>query len=258
MTVPQPDALSIPRNNLGESVYRLLLGRILDRGLQPGEKLSGLRLSDELGVSRTPVREALQRLVSDGILRVEPNRGFFVESFSARDIGKIYDLRATLEAMALTEVAARFTRSQLDQALADLATVEQGFRVARTESARVAAARAFLAVDRGFHRLVVELAGNSRLPAIVEGLWAQIAVFQNAGSFRDQRTDLAIERHRAVIAALIDGDTEAAVIRMRGAHFGGRAACPLRSARAVDLVSRRVAWNRLDTAAKKPSERSRR
>jgi len=90
----------ITRSNLGERVYRLLWDRILDRRLHPGEKLSDVRLSDELGVSRTPVREALNRLVQDGIIKSEPNRGFYVASFSAKDIEEIYDLRAALESAA--------------------------------------------------------------------------------------------------------------------------------------------------------------
>jgi len=206
---------AIPRNNLGESVYRLLWERILDRRLRPGEKLSDLHLSDELGVSRTPVREALHRLVSDGIVRVEPNRGFFVESFSARDIGEIYDLRATLEVMALEIAASRFTPAMLQDALNDLAKVEQSFRDASTEAQRIAAARAFLEVDRGFHRRIVDLAGNSRLQSILEGLWAQIAVFQNAGSFRDPWTDLAITHHRAVIGHLLTCEIDRAMQRLK-------------------------------------------
>jgi DNA-binding GntR family transcriptional regulator len=91
----------LPHSSLGDEVYRLLWKRILDRGLRPGDKLSDLHLSHELGVSRTPMREALRRLVSDGIVQAERNRGFFVASFSASDIAEIYDLRATLETMAL-------------------------------------------------------------------------------------------------------------------------------------------------------------
>ena len=214
MTAPaRPE--HIPRSNLGEEVYRLLWERILDRRLRPGEKLSDLRLSHELGVSRTPVREALHRLVSDGIVRVEPNRGFFVASFSAADIAEIYDLRATLEAMALRAAAPKLTRDQLRAALADLDVVEAGLKSARTEAEKLAASAAFLEVDRGFHRLLVDLAGNSRLRAMVEGLWAQIAVFQWAGSFRDHWTDSAFARHRAIIAALLGGDIDAATAELR-------------------------------------------
>jgi DNA-binding GntR family transcriptional regulator len=205
----------VPRSNLGEDVYRLLWKRILDRGLRPGDKLSDLRLSQELGVSRTPTREALQRLVSDGIVRAERNRGFFVASFSATDIAEIYDLRATLETMALRVAAPQLTPEILRSAQIDLDVSEARLNAARTESERLEAHTAFLEADRGFHRLLVELAGNSRLQNIVEGLWAQMAVFQWAGGFRDLWTEAAISRHRAIIAAMLDGDVERAAAELR-------------------------------------------
>jgi DNA-binding GntR family transcriptional regulator len=208
----------IPRTNLGDGVYRLLWKRILDRGLRPGDKLSDLRLSHELGVSRTPTREALQRLVSDGIVRVERNRGFFVASFSASDIAEIYDLRATLETMALRAAATRLTPDLLRSAQIDLEVSEARLNAAQTDSEKLDAHTAFLEVDRGFHRLLVELAGNSRLQNMVEGLWAQIAVFQRAGRYRDHVTVAAITRHRSIIAAMLDGDVERAIEEL-GQHI---------------------------------------
>ncbi len=208
----------IPRSNLGERVYRLLWERILDRRLRPGEKLSDLRLSQELGVSRTPVREALHRLVSDGIVRVEPNRGFYVASFSAEDIAEVYDLRATLETMALAAAAPRLSEELLRSALIALDTVAARLDAARTDAEKLEASAAFLEVDRGFHRLLVDLAENSRLRTMVEGLWAQIALFQWAGSFNEQWTGAAIARHRAIIAALLDADIVRATAELQ-AHI---------------------------------------
>ena len=83
-------AAPIVRRNLGSDVYSILWDRILSRDLHPGEKLSDLRLSEQLGVSRTPVREALHRLVQDGVVIYSPNRGFFVASFSRQDIAEIF------------------------------------------------------------------------------------------------------------------------------------------------------------------------
>jgi DNA-binding GntR family transcriptional regulator len=205
---------TITRSNLGESVYRLLWDRILDRRLHPGEKLSDVRLSDELGVSRTPVREALNRLVQDGIVKSEPNRGFYVASFSAKDIEEIYDLRAALESAALQISGPRLGPELLHEALAELDRVEQQYLAAQSEKEMADAATAFLECDREFHRALVERAGNSRLTATVEGLWAQIAVFQKAGTYRRDWTEMAIAHHRAIIAALLDGDVDLSVAQM--------------------------------------------
>lgn len=200
---------------LGEGVYRLLWERIVDRRLRPGQKLSDVRLSQELGVSRTPVREALQRLVRDGIVRIEPNRGFFIASFSPKDVEEIYDLRATLEAMALARSAAAFSRDELNGMLARIEEVEEHYVRAQDDADRVALALAFLEVDRAFHRVTVERADNSRLKQVMDGLWAQIAVFQQAGSFRQDWVALSCRQHRGVVAALLDGDAARAVALLR-------------------------------------------
>lgn len=205
----------IPRSSLGESVYRLLWERILDRRLHPGEKLSDLRLSDELGVSRTPVREALNRLVQDGIVRAEPNRGFYVVSFSARDIREIYDLRAALEVAALELAAPRLDQPMLRASCADLDRVEARIDAAQDPESFTAAAGEFLEADRAFHRALVERAGNARLSAVVEGLWAQIAVFQKAGTYRRAAVEDSIRAHRAIIAALLAGDIPGASAELK-------------------------------------------
>lgn len=209
-------AARIPRSNLGDGVYRHLWQRILDRRLRPGEKLSDLRLSEELGVSRTPVREALQRLVQEGVVTALPNRGFRVSIFSARDVAEIYDLRAALETMALRIAAPRFDHAALEASLNDLNAIERRYAAAGTDVEELDAASSFLDLDRGFHRSIVELADNSRLTAIVEGLWGQIAVFQRAGTFSHHWTELAITRHREIIAALLADDLDAALETLRG------------------------------------------
>lgn len=205
----------IPRSNLGESVYLQLWERILARTLHPGDKLSDLQLSRELGVSRTPVREALQRLVSDGIVRAEPNRGFYIASFSQRDIAEIYDLRAALEVMALEHAAPRLRPEAVDAARREFDELERVVRAASTDDERLDSTRRFLEADREFHRTLVELAGNTRLKAILEGLWAQIAVFQRAGLFRRTWLDVALHDHRLVLDALAEHDVDLAALRLK-------------------------------------------
>lgn len=202
---------AITRSSLGDEVYRVLWQRILDRHLRAGEKLSDLRLSDELGVSRTPVREALQRLVQDGIARAEPNRGFYVASFAPDDVAEIYDLRTALETMALRIAAPLFSPRELRLDLAELDRIEERLDHAETNDELLATADEFLVSDRAFHRRLVERADRKRLAGLVEGLWAQIAVFQQAGSYLPSLVRQSVAHHRAMIHALLDGDHPAAV-----------------------------------------------
>lgn len=204
----------ISRSSLGDEVYRVLWQRILDRRLRAGEKLSDLRLSDELGVSRTPVREALQRLVQDGIARAEPNRGFYVASFAPDDVAEIYDIRTALETMALRIAAPLFSPQELRLDLAELDRIEARLDAAETSQDLLAAADDFLESDRAFHRRLVERAERKRLAALVEGLWAQLAVFQQAGSYLPSLVRQSVDHHRAMIHALIEGDHAGAVERL--------------------------------------------
>jgi len=208
----------IPRSNLGETIYLQLWERILARRLHPGEKLSDLKLSRELGVSRTPVREALQRLVSDGIVRAEPNRGFYIATFSSRDIAEVYDLRAALEGMALRLSAPRLTPEDIQVALDQFEEIERLVGASRTDEEWLESTRRFLETDRGFHRLLVERSENLRLETIMEGLWAQIAVFQRAGLFRRSWLDVALSDHRRIISALKAGQFDEASVFL-GEHI---------------------------------------
>jgi DNA-binding GntR family transcriptional regulator len=204
----------IVRRNLGSDVYSIMWDRILSRDLQPSEKLSDLRLSEELGVSRTPVREALHRLVQDGVVIYSPNRGFFVASFSADDIAEIFDLRAVLEALALRTVAAKMEPEQYRWARSELDRLEVLIQEADTSEARHDAAAAFLAVDQGFHQWLIEGSQNQRLINIVNGLWAQISVFQRAGTHIPGWMDIALEQHKQVIDLLLAGRNEEAAVAL--------------------------------------------
>lgn len=201
----------IQRRNLGSDVYRILWDRILDRELHPGEKLSDLRLSEELGVSRTPVREALHRLVQDGVVIAEPNRGFFVASYDRSDIEEIYELRAALETFALRSAAVSVSPEQFRWALDELERVQEIIQNAEDDETRTDAAFAFLEVDRSFHNLLIENSRNRRLIAILNGLWAQIAVFHKAGAMITGWTDNALAEHRIILNRLVAGDTNGAV-----------------------------------------------
>ena len=106
-----------------------------------------------------------------------PNREFFVASFSGTDIAEIFDLRAVLEALALRTMAAmldpeeyRFARNELERASSTIANAE-------THEQRHEAASAFLEVDQGFHRWLIEGLQNQRPISIVNGLWARVPVF---------------------------------------------------------------------------------
>lgn len=204
----------IERRNLGSDVYRILRDRILRQELTAGEKLSDLRLSNELGVSRTPIREALHQLVQDGVVVAEPNRGFFVATFSQRDLEEIFELRLALELFAARRIDRRDRKTELEQALFELEHVERLLRNAKTPEDTQEAADAFLKTDRGFHSWLVSTAENKRLDTIINSIWTQIAIFQQIESTIPTWVHKALKQHREVIENLLDGNVEAATTIM--------------------------------------------
>jgi DNA-binding GntR family transcriptional regulator len=206
----QPQPL-LQRRNLGDDVYRILWSRIIARDLHPGEKLSDLKLSSELGVSRTPVREALHRLLQDGVIEAQPNRGFFVKSFSAKDIDEIFEIRAALEALAMRAMVTCHPHEDYEWALNQLDEVEELIAHARSEADIIRANERFLEIDQGFHTFLVEQSGNDRLMSLINGIWAQIAVFQKAGTYVPGYIEVALRQHREVITHLLEERHDSAV-----------------------------------------------
>lgn len=206
----------IERRNLGSDVYRILRDRILRQELKAGEKLSDLRLSNELGVSRTPIREALHQLVQDGVVIAEPNRGFFVATFSQRDLEEIFELRLALELFAIRRIDLAGRKDELERALFELEHVERLLRNAKTPAAIREAADAFLKTDRGFHSWLISTANNKRLDTIINSIWTQIAIFQQIDSSIPEWILEAVEEHREVIGKLIEEDVEGAATVMEG------------------------------------------
>lgn len=198
-------AAKVNLSSLGDHVYELLWQQIANHELRPGDKLSDVHVSVELGVSRTPVREALQRLAQDGIVRVESRRGFYVASFSKEDVREIYDLRTALETLAVRLACPNLREDEIDAAQYALHDAAQ-----RMHTDDDTARDTFLKIDREFHQLLLHNAHNGRLAASVNALQAQISVFQVYGIHLKSLVTESIAHHQAILSALKQRDCAAA------------------------------------------------
>jgi DNA-binding GntR family transcriptional regulator len=177
---------SIRRTNLREEAIAVLREAILRGDLAPGSIHSAVSLADRLGVSATPVREAMRALIGSGLVEVLPNRGFRVTEVGEQDRDEICALRLMLEVPALARVVERAREASL----------------AELEAA---------ATDRDFHLGLMALAGNRRLVRIVAELHDQARIAPEA------LADAAAE-HRRILDAIRARDTEA-VVRAIETHF---------------------------------------
>jgi DNA-binding GntR family transcriptional regulator len=146
---------------LKEQIVKLLRGAILSGQIRPGQRLNESELARDLGLSRIPVREALQQLQQDGLVVDVPRRGKFVINLSEEEIQKINSLRLILEAEALRLCRAKIPAEGLDALAALVAKMEHSREVSEIEAS---------ALDIEFHRLVWRHTGNEYLAKTLEGI----------------------------------------------------------------------------------------
>lgn len=189
-----------------DTVYRQLREQIISGVYQAGDRLPEVSLSTSLAVSRTPVREALRRLESDGLVQGS-GRGVAVAGLSTPDLQHAYAVRGALEALTAELAAERQRAGRLaPAALADLeAQAEQLEKITAAGDLERAAA-----LNRRFHHGIVELAGNPIAAEILDRLWNQITVSTRASLAPPQRPEAVAAEHRQLLAAISRGDPAAA------------------------------------------------
>jgi DNA-binding GntR family transcriptional regulator len=193
---------AIRRTNLREEAVAVLRAAILGGDLSPGSIHSAASLAERLGVSSTPVREAMLELVKSGLVEAVPNRGFRVTVIDDQDLDEICALRMMLEVKAIELVVERAS----DASLAELGT--------RLRELEAAAARsdvpAFLVADRAFHLELLALAGNRRLVRIVAELRDQTRVIGLQSLAAAEALEATAAEHRPILEAMQERDVSAA------------------------------------------------
>ncbi len=184
-----------------EKIWKLLMVNGA-RGARGEQRLSDAALAAQLGVSRTPVRQALDRLAGDGLVRVDPRRGFWTRAFTVGDIHEIYDLRGALESLALRLAAPALDPAELRAELELLHEV-------RTLLAERPIAL-FLRRDLRLHNLLIHASGNRRLIRFLATLRGQHGLFQVRDSSYPRRISIALDDHELILRALISGRVDEA------------------------------------------------
>jgi DNA-binding GntR family transcriptional regulator len=187
-----------------EYVYRTLRERIMDNSLPPNTQLLEQALVDSLGVSRTPVREALVRLESEGLLQIIPRHGARVLPISLDDMREIYEILASLEPTAAETLARRGATAE-ELAIFDGACDRMEAALDRDDLAGWAEA------DDAYHHHLLDICGNRRLRDFVRICFDQSrrAKFLTM-RLRDEKPYRSVREHRAVVDAIRRGDAAAA------------------------------------------------
>lgn len=192
---------------LTELVVSALRERILSGGVPPGERLVEGKLSEEMGVSRMPVREALRQLAAEGLVTIEPRRGASVTSFSPQQMRELVEVRATLEGLNAKLAAQRHD----DQQIAEMERIlEEGTRASQSGGDDAA----MLLMNQRFHDALGSIAANSILQDIMRSLRDRTALL--FAPLNRSRGPQNWDEHAAILRAVINGDAElASLLAMR-------------------------------------------
>jgi DNA-binding GntR family transcriptional regulator len=193
---PQPDGSN--GEVLHVAVAQRLRALIVEGGIPPGEKLNERDLASQLQVSRTPLREALKLLTAEGLVEHLPNRGASVVQLSADDVAHAFEVMAALEALSGELACARIT----DAEIAELQALNYEMRAhhARRDLS------AYYRVNAQIHRGINRAARNPVLTQTYDRLNARLQAFRFRSNFDQEKWDIAVREHDAMIEALVARD----------------------------------------------------
>ncbi len=187
---------------LREVVCETLRDAIRKGVLKPGERLMEIQLAEELGVSRTPVREAIRKLELEGYVIMMPRRGTYVANLSIRDVNEVFEIRTSLDSLASGLAAERITDEELER-LQRLLVLIGGY----IESNNM---EKIVETDTEFHDLLYQASRNSRLVGIIFNLREQLTRFRATSMAFPGRLKETLEEHRRLVEAIAQGDVKEA------------------------------------------------
>ncbi|VTU16889.1 putative HTH-type transcriptional regulator YdfH [Variovorax sp. SRS16] len=205
-------ALTLTPRALYEEVAELLRQRIFNRELQPGSWIDELKLAEEYGISRTPLREALKVLAAEGLVTMKVRRGAYVTEVSEKDLADVYHLLSLLESDAAGVVAERASAAELAELEALHAQLEAAARPGHVDREH------FFALNERFHMRLLAIADNRWRDQMVADLRKVMKLNRHNSLLKSGRIGESLKEHRDVMAALKARDAAAAMARMQ-AHF---------------------------------------
>ena len=201
-------AVSLTPRALYEEVAELLRQRIFNRELAPGSWIDELKLAEEYGISRTPLREALKVLAAEGLVTMKVRRGAYVTEVNEKDLTDVYHLLSLLESDAAGVVATSASAAQL-KVLQDL---HNALEKAAGDRER------FFEINEEFHMRLLEVANNRWRDQMVGDLRKVMKLNRHNSLLKSGRIDESLAEHRAIMQALSLRDPALAMQRMRE-HF---------------------------------------
>lgn len=201
---------------LYQEVAERLRQRIFSHELPPGTWIDEQKLAEQYGISRTPLREALKVLASEGLVTLKPRRGCYVTEINAQDLDDIFPLMALLEGRCAAEAVRRAKRGDIEALKAIHETLELSAKEGRID--------AFFEANQLFHQKVQEIAGNRWMLTVIQDLRKVLKLSRLHSLSLEGRLQQSLAEHRTVMAAIQAGQPLLAEAAMHDHMLSGREA----------------------------------
>jgi DNA-binding GntR family transcriptional regulator len=205
--MPALSSIAQPRANLAEQVYTTLKAELHDFLWVAGDRFSEAEIGQRLGVSRTPVREALFRLRNEGFLDVESKSGWFVKPIDFARLDQLYDLRIVLESASVARLVVRRDDS------AELDALKAAWLVPAAE--RLADPRQVGELDERFHATLVAAAGNAEIARVHQEVTDRIRIVRRLDFTRPDRVEATYQEHAKILRAVIQRKADPALLLLK-------------------------------------------
>lgn len=187
---------------LRDMVFDVLMNAIMQGQLSPGERLLEVQLADEMGVSRTPVREAIRRLELEGFVVMVPRKGAYVAGLSIDDVESVYEIRTALETLAVRLAAQRMEAADYEQ-LDELAgKMQQTWQEGDVDN--------WVNLDARFHELLYTFSRNERLISMMSNIMEQLSRYRIISLANVEVRQNSLNEHQTLIEALKRRDSDSA------------------------------------------------
>ena len=190
---------------LRDVVFNTLRRAILSGELKPGERLMEIHLANRLGVSRTPIREAIRKLELEGLVKIIPNKGAYVTGITRKDVADIYKIRSMLEGMCARWATKYITEKQIEELEEVLLLSEFHLRKRSDEQADQVTE-----LDGKFHRILYEASNSRILEHVLSDFHKYVQMARAKSVGEKNRAEKSIQEHREILEAIQKHDGELA------------------------------------------------
>lgn len=188
--------------SLRRHVFQKIQDDILEGRYQQGEELRELALSKELGVSRTPVREALRQLELEGLVSIIPNKGAYVTSITEKDVEDIYTIRSLLEGLCARWATEHITEEQINR-MEEIVLLSE-FHLSKKKEEQV------VELDGNFHEILYEASNSRMLEHLLSDFHKYVRMARKTSVKKADRAKCSVEEHKAILQAIKEKDAKKA------------------------------------------------